>query len=301
MPRGPEGLTEHTSSVRTEDKPLPVERITALLAENRRLRQKLWHLQFRSTLTAGMGLIGAGAASLALAYFTSSVAMTLAGLGLAFWGAIFLYISPFKYVPENVLGSLSLSTIKSIDKLLASMNYTGRTIFLHPKHLKGLTQGYVFIPHESSGPSYLPNDKQLVEERTMYKDPKGMFLVAPSQGLVDLVEKELDINLATVDLPYLKENLAKILVNNLRVIDSIAIEEHPDFILVNVGGDSAAKLCKSVSKETSIGDHFGCPLCSALALMISKVTGRPVTIHEMRPNDIDGIITTTYRTLEPIS
>ncbi len=276
----------------------PVSASTELRAENSRLKKKLSHLQFMSTLTIGIALIAAGGASLVVSYVFSSVVLTLAGLGLVFWGVTILYISPSKYVPEKVLSLLSLSTIKSIDRMLINMNYRGKTIFVHPRHLKGLAQGYVFIPYDSSFRGTLPNEEQLAEERMLYEDPKGIFMVAPSQGLVDLVEDELDINLATVDMEYLKENVPKLLTNNLRIVDSITIQELPGSVRIDIVGDSAAKLCKAVSKETLIGNHFGCPLCSSLALMISKVLGKPVAIQENKANDIDGTIASTYRIID---
>ena len=256
------------------------------------------NLQFTSTLAIGIALIAAGGASLVVSYIFSSVILTLAGLGLVFWGVTILYISPTKYVPENVLGLLSLSTIKSIDRMLINMNYRGKTIFVHPRHLKGLAQGYVFIPYDSSFRGSLPNEEQLAEERMLYEDPKGIFMVAPSQGLVDLVEKELDVNLATVDMEYFKENVPRLLTNNIRIIDSIVIQDPAGSVRIDVVGDSAAKLCKAVSKETLIGNHFGCPLCSSVALMVSKVVGKPVAIQESKANDIEGTIATTYRIID---
>ncbi len=271
---------------------------TELFSENSGQKRRPLNLQFTSTLAIGIALIAAGGASLVVSYIFSSVILTLAGLGLVFWGVTILYISPTKYVPENVLGLLSLSTIKSIDRMLINMNYRGKTIFVHPRHLKGLAQGYVFIPYDSSFRGSLPNEEQLAEERMLYEDPKGIFMVAPSQGLVDLVEKELDVNLATVDMEYFKENVPRLLTNNIRIIDSIVIQDPAGSVRIDVVGDSAAKLCKAVSKETLIGNHFGCPLCSSVALMVSKVVGKPVAIQESKANDIEGTIATTYRIID---
>jgi len=275
-----------------------VSSLKELQTENSKLRQKLWRQQFMSTNSVGLGLIVGGAASLIISYLASSVVLTLAGLGLVFWGVILLYISPSGYVPEKVLGGLSLSMIKAMDRLLVNMNYRGKTIFLHPRYLKGLAQGYVFIPYENTPMGNLPTDEQLAEEKLIYEDPKGIFIVAPSQGLVELVEKELDCNLATVDMAYLKENLPRLLANNLRILDSIAIEERPEFIRINITGDSATRICKAVNKETLIGEHFGCPLCSALGLIISKVTGKPISIQETKTNEVHHTISTTYKTVE---
>lgn len=209
-----------------------------------------------------------------------------------------LYISPQRYMPESVFGSFAVSTTRSLDKLLANLNYGGRTIFLHPKHLKGLSQGYVFIPYENKDQNMLPNEESLVEEKLIYENPRGIFMVAPSQGLVQLIEKEMDTNLAAADMAYIKEHLPKLLVNNLRIIDSMTIEDNRGYVRVNMEGEAASRICRAVSKETSIGKHFGCPLCASLGLIISKVTGKPVRIEENKVDEVNNTIATTYRTVE---
>jgi hypothetical protein len=275
-----------------------LQSIKSLQQENIRLKQKLWRKRPSGTLGISLALIGVGAIALGASYFASSVVMTLAGLGLVFWGLILLYISPQRFVPEKVIESMSISMTKSIDKLLVSLNYSGKTIFLHPKHLKGLSQGYVFVPYELKEQTMLPSDEALAEEKLVYDNPRGIFMVAPSHGLVQLIESEMDSNLATADMAYVKEQLPKLLVNNLRMVDSISIEENHGFVRVKMGGAAAARVCKAVTKETAIGAHFGCPLCASLGLIISKVTGKPVTIEENRVHEAENIITTTYRTLE---
>jgi hypothetical protein len=275
-----------------------LQSIKTLQEENVRLKHKLTQRRLSGTAGIGLALIGAGGAAIGGSYFASSVVLTLAGLGLVFWGAIMLYISPQRFVPEKVVESMSISTTKSIDKLLVSLNYKGKTVFLHPKHLKGLSQGYVFIPFESKEQTMLPSDEALAEERLVYDNPRGIFMVAPSHGLVQLLEKEMDTNLATADMAYVKEQMPRLFVNNLRMVDSMLIEENHGFIRVKMGGEAAARTCKTVTNETTIGSHFGCPLCSSIGLVISKVTGKPVTIEENKVHEVENIITTTYRTLE---
>jgi hypothetical protein len=108
----------------------------------------------------------------------------------------------------------------------------------------------------------------------------------------------MDTNLATADMAYVKEQMPRLFVNNLRMVDSMLIEENHGFIRVKMGGEAAARTCKTVTNETTIGSHFGCPLCSSIGLVISKVTGKPVTIEENKVHEVENIITTTYRTLE---
>lgn len=281
-----------------ESEKVHVQNLKSLQEENIKLKKKIWRLRFSGTLAIGLALIGIGGAALAGSYFASSVIMTLAGLGLVFWGVIMLYISPQRFVPEKVIEAMSISMTMSIDKLLVNMNYNGRTIFLHPKHLKGLSQGYVFIPYELKDQNTLPNDEALTEEKLVYENPRGIFMVAPCRGMVELIENEIDTNLATSDMAQMKELLPKLMVNNLRMVDSMTIDENRGFIRVRMEGESASKVCMTVTKETTVGKHFGCPLCASLGLIFSKVTGKPISIEENSVNEAEYSITTTYRTLE---
>lgn len=274
------------------------ENLAELQQEDAKLRKKISRLGLARTLAVALSLIGVGGVSLAASYLVESIILTLAGLGLVFWGVILLYISPQKFVPEKLLGAMGISMTKSIDKLLSSMNYGGKTIFLYPKHLKGLKQGYVFIPYENKDQNPLPSDEALAEEKLVYENPRGLFMVAPSHGLVELIEQEGETNLTSADMQYLKETLPKLLVNNLRVVDGMSMDDSRGFVRVRMEGETAARVCATLSKETSAGKHLGCPLCASVALMISKVSGKPVSIEETRVNEADHSIATTFRMLE---
>lgn len=278
----------------SSDKETLIKKLRELRSENLRLRQRVWRLQYRGTIPMGIALASTGGISLLFSYLYSSLILTFIGLGLTLWGALIFYVSPSRYVPEEIINAIPLSMIKSLDNLVASMGYKGRTIFLHPKYLKGLTQGYVFIPYD--GAFGIPKDEELAKEKLFYDEPKGIFMTAPSQGLVELFERELNVNFATVDLEYIQENLPKLLIEDLKITDELSIENNDGMIEVKMVGGSSVRMCELVGKETQLGNHLGCPLCAALALVISKVMGKPVTIKEsIVRNDT---IKTTYLTLD---
>jgi len=280
-----------------------------LQAENLVLRKRLWRLQNRSTIPAGIILSSIGAASLLFSYLWNSLILTFIGLGMILWGILIIYISPSRHVRAELLSSISSSMQKCMDKLVTYMGYTGDAMFFHPKNLTGLGHGYVMIPHYAAqiegdlkakidALNLLPygNDGSMP---SIYLHPKGMFLAAPSQGLVDLLEKELGINFATVDLRYVQEALPKLLIEELKIVDDASIEENDDgTIVIRFAGGPCADLCRFVSEETKLGNHLGCPLCSAVALVVSKVRGKPVSILETKITD-DSMISTTYAVLSP--
>jgi len=263
------------------------------------------HLK-NKTLLACLGLLGVGSASLASSFIWSSPVLTFIGLGLTLWGVLLMYISPSRHVRAELLNSISSSMQKSIENLVAYMGYTGQVVFFHPKSLTGLGQGFVFIPHYAAkGAGVLNSNLDALNalpydsEKSIppvYLDPKGVFLASPSQGMVDLFEKELGINFATVDLAFVQENLPKLLIEELKVVDDFSILEDNGngvSIVMKSKGGPCTDMCQIMSKDARLGNHLACPLCSAIALVVSKVWGKPIIIKATAITG-DSEITTTY-------
>jgi hypothetical protein len=253
-------------------------KIKGLELENFNLRQELRKLRYRGPRGISMILASTGIASLIVSYLYSSLILTFIGLGLTLWSVVIFCVLPSKHVPADIFDAMSLHWIKTLDNLLVSLGYKGRPIFHHPKYLGDLAQGYVFVPYD--GLHKVPKDQELSLGKLFYDEPRGISIVAPSQGLVELFERELNIKFASVDLEYLKENLPRLLVEDLRLIDDISMEYSKGSIQVRIVGRSCAHVCDAINKQTRLGSHLGCPLCSSIALVISKVTGKPVMISE---------------------
>ena len=272
-----------------------------LQAANLVLRKRLWRLQYRSTIPAGIILSSIGAASLLFSYLLNSLILTFIGLGAVLWGVLILYITPTKLVRAEVLESLISPMHKSLNGLARLMGYTGEVIFFHPKSLTGLGQGFVFIthyaaPHEEGAEKKIENLNLLPNNidsamPPVYLHPKGIFLNAPSQGLVDLFEKELEANFAAKNLSYIQDVLSKLLIEDLKIIEKMALEENGNSINVTITGGPCANICQRVIQENGGTNHMGCPLCSALALVISKVKGSPISISEAVAVDHATVIT----------
>ncbi len=300
---GIERATEHESTypfgqndsllVSKQDYLNPLEkRIKALELENSVLKRKFWKLTYKGTKTISILLLLVGGTSLITSYVYNSVILAFVGLGLVLWGAVVFSALPFRQVPASVIYPFMVDTIKTLDYILVSMSYKGRTIFHHLKDQNGQTQGYLFIPYENT--YEIPNDL-IVKERMFYDAPKGISIVAPSQGLLELFESELDVDFETVDLNYLRERLSKLLTEDLKLIDNLSIENSEGVTKVKIFGKTSAHICDSINKQTELGNHLGCPLCSAFGLIVSKVVGKPVTIKES--NVINDCIQTSYVTL----
>jgi hypothetical protein len=195
-------------------------------------------------------------------------------------------------VPEKIIAPMILHMIRTLDDVLADIGYNGITVFYYPKHEKGPAQGHIFIPYNKT--QVVHNDGKF--EEAFHTDSEGISIVAPSQGLVELFERELKVNFADVDLYYIQENLPRLFIEDLKLVDDLLIEGDKDVIRARIVGRSSAEICESVNKLTKLGSNLGCPLCGALALVISKVTGDIVMIKENNVNN--DVIETSYTTLD---
>ncbi|MGH9921774.1 MAG: hypothetical protein ACRD38_03380, partial [Nitrososphaerales archaeon] len=216
-------------------------------------QQKLRMLRYRGTSIISIMLMCTGGSSLVLSYLYSSLILTFIGLGLTLWGAIIAYVLPSRHVPEKIIAPMVLHTIRTLDDLLANIGYKGRTVFYYPRHENGPGQGHVFIPYEKT---QVPHNHGKFEG-TLHNDSEGISIVAPSQGLVDLFERELKVNFADVDLYYMQENLPRLLIEDLKLVDDLLIESDKDVIRARIVGRSSAEICDSVNKLTKLGSNLG--------------------------------------------
>jgi hypothetical protein len=281
----PRMLKEENNSLHIEIDELPKSynkevlnsKLTHLESENFKLREKLWKLQYRSTFPIAIALLSTGCISLLFSFVLNVTTLTFIGLGLTLWGLVIFYISESKTVPEAVVNKLSFSMLKSIGNIITGMEHKGKAIFLYAKNLDGLNQGYVFFSYKES---QIPSYNELYKERIFYYNPKGILIPAPSNGLVEICENKLSVDFATVDFAFLQKHLPKLMIENLRLVDDLAVVETDGIATIRFSGASCVNLCKSISMNIKNGNQLGCPLCSAFALIISKVSNAPINIKD---------------------
>jgi hypothetical protein len=263
----------------------------------RRQITQLFTIQKSLRALACIVLLSIGSISLVLSYVYTSTILTFIGLGLVLWGVMTLNISRTRYVHEEAVHGISVSTMKSLDAILSALSNTGSLIFLHPRHLKGLKQGYIFLSYY--GVLRIPREEELAKEKVLYDDPKGALLVAPNQGIVDTLEKMLNVNFATVDLTYLQRTIPRMLVDDLRIVDDFSIlsdDNEKKHVRIQASGKRVADVCELLSKETKLSSKLGCPICGSFALIVSKVFGKPVVIRESIVRD--STILTIFEVLD---
>ena len=269
-------------------------RIKKLEFDHFDLKKKLWRLRYQGTRSIAIILICVGGVSLMTSYLYSSLILTFIGLGLALWGAVIFYVVPSRYVPEQMIYAIALHMTKTLDSILVGLGYKGEAIFYQRQYQDGLSQGYMFIPFDNV--YKISKISEFTQEKIFYDNPKGISIFAPSQGLVELFERELNVNFKDVDLAYVQQNLTRLLIENLNLIDDLLIENSNGIIHTRIRGKACAYNCDCISDQTELGSHLGCPLCAAMALIISKITGKSVTIKETTVKN--DVMETSYVVLD---
>ena len=128
-------------------------------------------------------------------------------------------------------------------------------------------------------------------------DPEGLLLIPPGLALANLIQKKLGFNLKKQGVEALTGNLRKVLLEDLDIARDVEIESEGDYVKFRLVNSKYAKLCEEFD-ETSSGAGLGCPMCSALACLLTIASSRPVRFEEDELTVEKGTIEPSYRLLQ---
>lgn len=237
-------------------------------------------------------MLALGLVSLSASLIFSSGTLALIGLGLTFWGAFFIYITPTKYVKLDFLTASVNASLSNIERILTSEKTDSKGVYLPPKYLKDYQSSLVFIP-PVSGISLPKPERALLDNGTLHsKDPKGILLTPPGSDLCKLFEKKLRKFFTDTDFHEVQKDLPRLL-EKLQIAKSTTIQQTGNVVTVEVKRHIFEDLCKEAMKLRRTHGSIGCLLPSAIACVLAKATGKPVIIEkeEQNPDEIGTKIT----------
>jgi len=276
------GKSEDKSIELTDTQHL-TEKIRQLQAEVEDLKSELRKRRRLSSGKIGIVLLIPGGLSLALSILENSQILAFIGLGLTFWGALFLLIRPVRYVESSLLDSTAVSAYSTIDRIVSDLEYEGKSYYIPPypkevylpEHLKGLKDMIVFV--SADGGNGMPSIEELAESKFLLKNPKGICVAPPGLGLLKHFEKELRTDSAKVDITELCDSLPRIILEHYPLAREIDMKPETNQIHLRVVDSVYTDLY--VEKDLKSVHLLGCPLVSAIACIIAKATGKIVTIQ----------------------
>jgi len=277
--------------------------LESLQKENEILKREVLKSKRAPSGKIGLILLAVGALTLVGSVVQTSAVLAFIGLGLTFWGALFFFARPIKFVPSTLLDSTAISSYTTIDRMIQSLDYKGKPIYIPPypkeaylpEYLKGLKEIIVFIPAQEI--LAMPTIEEMARKQFLLKNPKGICIAPPGYGLINLFEKELKAEFTQIDLERLYNSLPTIIVKNLELAKELEIDTEKDLIHVRII-DSVYKDLYSEEQGFKSIHLIGCPLTSAIACALAKTTGKLVAIvKDMISPDLKTI-EVWYQTLE---
>jgi len=271
-----------------------LKKIEKLEKDKEELLTEISNLKKKPEGKIGTILLSLGIILLALAIIYSHNVSAFIGIALTFWGALFLYIRPIKFVRKEILDT-TIESIETYHKLIEELGYEGRPQYISPSTLWGLRNSVLYISKSKNAP--MPTDETLSSDETIIDNPEAIKLTPSGQSLSRLIEDELKTNFSTVDLEYLQNNLEKALVEGLEIAEAFHMELRESIVHVEIKGAIFYEAIKEQSESTKIR-QIGDPINSAIACILTRSTRKPVVIENIQTESGERTIKTDFKLLE---
>jgi O-antigen/teichoic acid export membrane protein len=238
-------------------------------------------------------LVAAGATALILSINYASSVLAFVGLGLVFWGIIFIYIRPEEYSKRALLDATVSPLLTTLDQIMKETNYEGKAVFLPPRYFSDPEASKAYISKQKNAKLPAPEQIQQQETNLIIDNPQGVLLTPPGAELTKLFETTLETSFTRIDLQYLKQNMPKLFIEDLEIAQNFEIETENDKVRVKIENSAYQNLTKEAMNLPLYKD-LGCPISSAIACALAKATGRPITIESQKASQDNKSIVIEY-------
>lgn len=205
------------------------------------------------------------------------------------------------YVKSNLLDAATISSYRTIDRIVKDLKYKGKGFYLPPypkdvylpEHLKGLKELIVFIPADGSG--RLPPIEEIAKSKFILENPKAICLPPPGLELADQIEEASRMDLAGAGLEKLSEILPQLILDNLQLAKEIEMKVEGKLVRVRISDSVYRNLYRENLKSVH---SLGCPLISAIACELARSTGKMVAVQSLDVSPDAQIVEASYSFIE---
>jgi len=171
-----------------------------------------------------------GALSLVFSIYAESQILALIGLGLVFWGALFVFLKPVNFVEGSLLYNSAVSTYLTIDRILDELIYKGKGYYIPPypkdvylpEYLKGLKALVAFLSAKKD--SEMPSIEEIAKGSFMSKSQEGVLVTPPGSGILTQIEEKLNVDFTKMELTELCEVTPTFFMQDLNLAKEMAME-----------------------------------------------------------------------------
>lgn len=249
----------------------------------------------RFVLAISITLVIVGSVTLLESVIVSSTTLTFVGLGLTFWGLLFIFVRPSRYARVELVDSTALSSVQAVDRIIYDMGFHGRGIYMP---LEGHEWATLFVPADSNS-STVPNE--LSEATVIQSNPKGMTIVPPGLELAKFfLQKITKGSKSKLPLEKLREKLPEVLTSDLEIMKEFEMKIEGDMVYTKSFDSIYSNFCDEIKFKTRVCAAFGCPICSAVACLLVYATNQPVRLETDDSLPVGRVSESAYRILPPI-
>jgi hypothetical protein len=255
-----------------------------------------------STTISALFLIS-GILSLALSLYAASQILALIGLGLTFWGALFLFLKPMNFVEGSLLYNAAVSEYSTIDRIINEFDYKGKGYYIPPypkdvylpEYLRSLKDLVVFIPAEKD--NTMPAIEEIAKGKFISKNPAGALITPPGSGILTQIEEKSKVDFTKIGLNELDAVLPSLILQNLNLAKEMGMNINGNQAHLTIV-DSLYKNLYSARNNLKSVNLLGCPIASTVACAIAKASGRNVLIQKQQVSPDGSVIDVWYRIVQ---
>ncbi len=244
-----------------------------------------------------------GILSLVFSMYSGSQILALIGLGLTFWGALFLLLKPVNFVEGGLLYNAAVSTYLTIDRIIDDFGYKGNGYYIPPypkdvylpEYLKGLKTSVVFVSAKND--SEMPAVEEIAKGNFISKSQKGVLVSPPGSGILTQIEEKMNVDFTKMKLDDLCEVLPTFILQDLNLAKGMGMELNGDQVHLKLF-DSLYKDLYSARNNLRSVNLLGCPIVSATACALAKASGRTVAIQKQQVSPDGSAIEVWYRIIQ---
>jgi hypothetical protein len=240
-------------------------------------------------------LITAGTAALLASIFYLFSILAFIGLGLVFWGILFIFVRTEDYTKKTLLSAIAYPEIATLNEIIRALNFKGNPLYLPPKYFTSpeICKAYISKQNEIVIPT--PERVKSQESRLFSDALSGMLVTPPGSELTKLFEETLDTKFTGVNLRYLQQILPKLITERLEIAQNFEMETKADKIQVRIENSVYSRLNPEKDQQGSV---FGSILGSAIACALARSTGNPITIEKQQTSPDGRNATIEYQIMD---
>jgi len=274
------------------------------------------HVRITAVGSAIVTMLPLGAISLVASIRYNSSTLAFIGLGLVFWGAVLLYIRPEEQTKKALLEAALLPSLATLNRMIQELGYTGDATYLPPKYFTNPETAKMYIPKKKNATLPTPEQTQPYEDQPLARTTGGLLLTPPGVQLSKLLEKSLGKSFIQTDLENLRQNLPRLFIDDLEIAQNLEIQAQNDTIGKKEDDQAFANhlesktinailtkpIYRTLFTETEDPQQptglIGGPICSAIAIALTRATGKPVRIKAVKSSEDGNAIEATYEIVE---